>query len=228
MIMVDEDGNSTKLKLRPGLSSKAISDIEEKLPCAIPSHIRELLEFTSGFENGPLDDLDFTGSLSFEYKDMFPHSLAIAGDGFGNFWVIDLMSQSADWGPVFYACHDPAVIVYQADNLESFIKDFLRFANPPHQADLDRVHEEYSMKIWGNNPDVLDYQSCITSPDGSLREFASMLDETFEFIDLRSAKIGDGFSWGKYGPRTVIKRFREEPIFAYQIQKSFWQRLFRK
>lgn len=226
--MVDEDGNITTLKLRPGLSPESISAIETKLPCAIPNHVRELLEYTAGFDNGPLDDFDFTGSLSFEYKDMFPYALPIAGDGFGNFWVIDVTSESKDWGPVFYACHDPAVIVYQADNLENFIKDFLRFANPPHQADLDKVHEEYSMTIWRHNPNVMDYQSCMTSPDKSLQEFAALLDETFQFIDLRNAKLGDGFSWGRYGYPQIIKRFKEELIFAYQIRKSFWQKLFKK
>jgi len=52
--------------------------------------------------------------------------------------------------------------------------------------------------------------------------FARSLDASCEFVDLRRPKLGDGFSWGRYGP--VVKRYGEKRIFANQINKSRWQK----
>jgi hypothetical protein len=35
--------------------------------------------------------------------------------------VLDLLPGDDAWGPVFYACHDPAVIAYQAETIEAFL-----------------------------------------------------------------------------------------------------------
>jgi len=37
------------------------------------------------------------------------------------------------------------------------------------------------------------------SSDRELKSFAETLDGSFQLIDLRNAKTGDGFSWGRYG-----------------------------
>jgi hypothetical protein len=223
MLMVEEDGKSSKLELLPGLSQEQISALEVRLPCSLPNDIRDVLNYTSGFNNSPVNSVDFAGDLSFGFEEAFPYGLPVAEDGLGNFWVIDLVSQSQEWGPLFYVCHDPAVVVYQADSLETFVKDILKFANPPYQADIDRVLQEFSYAIWKNNPNVLSYKSCIDSSDKSLKEFAATLDESYQIIDLRNPKLGDGFSI-----KTVIKRHKEERIFAYQVRKSFFQKLFGK
>jgi hypothetical protein len=52
------------------------------------------------------------------------------------------------------------------------------------------------------------------------------LGDSFQIIDLRLAKPGDGFSWGRYGPRTQIKRFGTHAVFAYEKPKSVISRLF--
>lgn len=90
------------------------------------------------------------------------------------------------------------------------------------------IHEQYHQRIWRDNPGMKTCEQCLSSADPDLAAFARSLDETYLFIDLRNAKIGDGFSWGRYGPRTVNRRFGEKRIFAYQVRKSFWQRLLRK
>ena len=54
------------------------------------------------------------------------------------------------------------------------------------------------------------------SPDPDIRAFAAGLDAGFEVIDLRDARIGMGFSWGRYGPNTEVKRFGSQPVFAYR------------
>jgi cell wall assembly regulator SMI1 len=226
MQIIDEDQNSDTLKLLPGLSDEEISTLERKLLAAIPSDVKALLAYTSGFENGPLESVDFTGALSFEMEELFPHGRPIAHDGFGNYWVIDLTSGSTEWGPIFFACHDPPVIVYQAANLLHFMEDVIRYSNPPHKADLDEVHEKYSMKVWKQNPGVLSREECAKSKDMQLRAFAESLGGMFQIIDLRNPKLGDGFSWGRYGPQTVVRRHGQERIFAYEVRKSVFGKLF--
>jgi len=55
--------------------------------------------------------------------------------------------------------------------------------------------------------------------------FARSLDASYEFVDLRTPKLGDGFSWGRCGRRFVVKRYGEKRIFVNQINKSRWQKL---
>ena len=79
--------------------------------------------------------------------------------------------------------------------------------------------------MWKTNPGVLSYEQCLRSVDPILSGFAHELDDSFQIIDLRGAKPGDGFSWGRYGPNTRIKRFRTHAVFAYQKPKSIISRL---
>ena len=44
---------------------------------------------------------------------------------------------------------------------------------------------------------------------------AAGLDDRFLFVDLRAPEIGMGFSWGRYGPRTQVRRDGDERLFAY-------------
>jgi hypothetical protein len=75
---------------------------------------------------------------------------------------------------------------------------------------------------------MMTHEQCLIAEDADIKEFAKSLDENYLLIDMRNPQIGDGFSWGRYGPKTVNKRFGEKRIFAYEIRKSFLQRLFRK
>jgi hypothetical protein len=66
------------------------------------------------------------------------------------------------------------------------------------------------MNIWKNNPSMITHEQALYSEDADINEFAKSLDENYLFIDLRNAQIGDGFSWGRYGPKTVNKRFGQK------------------
>ena len=76
-------------------------------------------------------------------------------------------------------------------------------------------------EVWRKNPGVRSQDGCLHSDDPELRRFAQDLDPSFEIIDLRNAQIGFGFSWGRYGPNTVVRRFGTLPIFAYQKPAGF-------
>jgi SMI1 / KNR4 family (SUKH-1) len=162
----------------------------------------------------------------FEFEQAFPDGLPIAADGYGNFWVVDLHPDTTRWGPIYFACHDAPVILYQADSLEQFLSELFRMFEPPHQSLIDDVHEDRLAHVWRTNPGVLSYEQCLDAEDPILSAFARELGHSFQIIDLRLAKPGDGFSWGRYGPRTQIRRFRRHAVFAYEKPKSVISRLF--
>jgi SMI1 / KNR4 family (SUKH-1) len=224
--LIDEDGRVVTLELLPGLSETELDDFARRLPCAIPPEISELLGACRGFY-GTIEEVDFTGGdLLFEFEPAFPFGLPIAGDGFGNFWVVDLHPSSVRWGPIYFVCHDAPVILYQSGSLDEFLSELFRMFKPPHQSLVDDVHEDRLARVWQTNPGVLSQEECLGSEDPTLSAFARELDESFQIIDLREAKPGDGFSWGRYGPRTRVERFGTHPIFAYQRPQSLISRLF--
>lgn len=223
----DEDGDSLELNLLPALSSEGIAKFSETLPCSLPDEIRELLGRTSGFEGVVADVVDFTGrDIHFEFSEAFPHGLPLASDGFGNHWVIDLTPTSTSFGPVYFCCHDAPVLLHQSENLTEFLTELFRTAMPPYQSLVDDVHEDRPFDVWRKNPGVRTQSDCAEDADPDLRAFAAELDDAWEIIDLRRAEPGFGFSWGRYGPRTEVKRHGSEPIFAYRRPDGFFKRLF--
>jgi len=227
--LTDEDGRPIEIELIPGLNEEEITRFESTLPCPVPEDVRNLLRFCRGFYGTAADVVDFTGQdLMFENKTFFPHGVPIASDGYGNDWVVDLSPDRTEFGPVWFACHDAPVILYQSSTLGEFLTELFKLCEPPHQSLVDDVHEDRIRQVWRTNPGVLTHQECLDSSDPILREFAASLDPSFEIIDLRDAKPGDGFSWGRYGPYTVVKRYNNHPVFAYQRKKGWFQRLFGK
>ena len=224
--LVDEDGRAVTLDLLPGLSQEELRDFARGVPGRLPGEIAELLGACRGFY-GTVEQVDFTGrDLWFEFQAVFPYGLPIAADGYGNFWVVDLHPDTARWGPIYFACHDAPVILYQADSLEQFLSELFRMFKPPHRSLVDDVHEDRPSRVWQTNPGVLSYEQCRHSDDPVLSAFARELDDSYGIIDLRRAKPGDGFSWGRYGPNTVVQRFGMHPVFAYQKPRSLFSRLF--
>jgi SMI1 / KNR4 family (SUKH-1) len=224
--LIDEDGDIVTLELLPGLSQAELQDFVLRVPCRVPEEIVELLCACSGLQ-GTIDQVDFTGSIpTFEFEAAFPQGLPLAADGFGNFWTVDLQPDSKKWGPIYFVCHDAPVILYQSDSLEEFLIELFRMFEPPHESLIDDVHEDRPVRVWKTNPGVLPYEQCLHSEDPILSAFARELDESFQIIDLRSAKPGDGFSWGRYGPNTQIRRFGTHAVFASQKPKSIISRIF--
>jgi hypothetical protein len=177
-----------------------------------------------------LGGIDFSGgSGGFEFLEIFPCAISIAGDGCGNFWVVDLTTSSTTWGPIYFACHDPPVIAYQAADLREFVEQWLRLGNRDKTSTLGRTFDAAVTRIWGENPGVITFEAGVASSDPSLGAFARSLGDSFVLVDLRRARVGDGFSWGRFGPDTVVRRHGASALFAYQKpppKKSLLQRLF--
>ena len=127
----DEDGHIEELRLLPPLTPDEFGQLEARIPCPLPSEVRDLLEYCRGFD-GVLESIDFSGLLpEFGMEEIFPHGVPIAHDGFGNYWVVDLHAHSATWGPIFFACHDAPVIVFQTNSLAHFISEVIKLGYPP-------------------------------------------------------------------------------------------------
>ena len=218
------------LELRPGLSEAEFREFAARFPHPLPPEIEELLRFTRGFDFGSVDpEVDFTGRLDFEDADVFPHGAPIAGDGCGNFWVVDVNPESGAWAPVFYACHDPPVIVYQSASLAEFLEELFNIERPGRSSQIEYVHEDASMDIWRNNPDLIPAPEARQSADGELRAFAKSLDDRALISDLRAGKVGSGFSWGRYGADTPVRRDGARLLFGImppERRPGFFQRLF--
>ncbi len=213
--LVDEDGDEVVLECAPPLTEAEIEQLQAEVGGALPRELRALLEYTAGIDGTALDTIDFTGqNMAFEERNLFPSGLAIAHDGFGNFWVLDLIPDEAETASVFYACHDPPVVLYQSGDIGHFLRETFRMQMPPHESLVDDVHEDRLFNVWRENPATLNHAAAAAG-DEQLRSFAAELDERFVFVDLRSPEVGMGFSWGRYGPQTELRRYRYERLFAY-------------
>lgn len=223
----DEDGNEFSVQLHPGLSESEYEDFAGRLPARPPAEISDLLRFTRGFDFSPVERVDFRGELAFEYEPAFPHGLPICGDGFGNFWIVDVNPESGAWAPIFYACHDPPVIAWQASSLGAFLQDLFELGRRHASSAVGRVHDEVVLEIWRQNSGLILAAEAQGSEDGELRAFAAQLDERAMIADLREPRMGSGFSWGRYGPDTLVQRDGTRLLFAITPpgKKSLLRRL---
>ena len=106
------------------------------------------------------------------------------------------------------------MLLVQAVTVQQFVSEVFKMYSPPHQSLIDDVHEDRLFDVWSKNPGVITHATAVVSPDPEIRAFAAGLDARFEIIDLREAPIGMGFSWGRHGANTEVRRFGSEPIFA--------------
>jgi hypothetical protein len=226
LALTDEDGERVELVPVPGLSTERIAELTAKLGFELPAELLELLPEFSGVD-GALESIDFTGQAEcFEYPDLFPRAIPIAHDGFGNFWVLDASPEAAAVAPVFFACHDPPIVLFQSACLAGFVREVVNMYRPGHGSLVDDVHEDRLFKVWSTNPGTMSVADAAKG-DESLRRFAESLDERFTVVDLRRPEVGMGFSWGRYGPRTELRRHGDERLFAYAKppDRNLWSRL---
>ena len=226
-----EDGDEYKVELKPGLTDQQIEDLGKRLPAGrIPNEIKELLKFASGFEFYGLEEVTFDGVGQFGFEEFFPISVQLAGDGFGNFWILDV-NKNGEWGNVFYVCHDPAVIIKHSDNLAEFIKHVDEFGKRGEESNLDIIHDVTVMDVWTKNNGFIDKSAALASTDEKIKSFAATLPDNFVIADLRDKPLKSGFAWGKFGPNIdKVKRYDTELIWGLEKveKKGLLSRLFGK
>ncbi|WP_178985615.1 SMI1/KNR4 family protein [Winogradskyella helgolandensis] len=223
----DEDGENYTLDFKPGLTTEDIEKLKLLFPNnTIDNELIEILKETRGWEDYGLDDIDFSSIGQFGFTELCPHSVTLGHDGFGNHWVLDI-SNDGSLGHVYYACHDPAVFIRYADDLNGFLSSLLEFHESPAQNYLNDIHDNIVYDIWENNGlfvDKIDFEKGNTSYFSFLNQLE---DNDWVIADLRNAKNKTGFAWGKFGPNSEIKRHPKELIWGIKkSKKGFFKRLF--
>jgi len=189
--------------LLPGLSDQEIANLETSLTMAVPPDVRALLQFSAGLKVKNFETVQFAGYAGFEFTEAFPRSVALVPDRFGNYWIVDINSETGAWGAVFFVCHDPPVVVVQAHDLAEFILQISDFAATEIESALRSIQQDAVDKIWKYDPWLITRDEADKGSDPLLSNFARKLPKDFRVVDLRSLEIGSGFSWGSANGKII-------------------------
>ncbi len=171
----DLDGNEEMLELQPPATDVEVRALEARLPCPIPGDIRDALRVSKGLVNGPLESFSLVDLEGFGLEELLPCAYSIAHDGFGNYWVLDLLPDTTTWGPVFYVCHDPPVLAYQSPTIEQFLSDAIAMWQDAVRSSVELIHEDVVNQIWRDSPGVMTPAALHDSAD---RHATSVCDVT--------------------------------------------------
>ncbi len=221
-----EDGDKYKVELFDGMSDNEIDEFKKKLPKNhLPEEIEELLRYAKGFDFYELGEIRFD-ALNFGFEEVFPNSVSLVGDGFGNFWISDI-DNKGEWKEIYYVCHDPPAIVKHSNNLSEFIHHIDEFGRLGRESNLDIIHEKIVGDIWVEKLSIMEKND--KNYEFS-QEFLSQLPESFVIADLKNEPIKTGFNWAKYGVNNKIIRFKDEPIWIMEKKEKqgFFSRLFNR
>jgi cell wall assembly regulator SMI1 len=197
----------------PGLDAATIDAVERRVGAPLPADLRTLLAICHGIR-GLEWEVDFTGTLGFEMAEMFPHGMPVVGDHTGNYWVVDCTTTPETEAAIFYASHDPPVMVWQCRGIATFLRELGRKFTASERSALADMHDDGVQRVWRTNPVSLSRSAALDASDDTLRAFASALTDDWSIIDLRAATPGMGFSWGRCGYPTGLRRYGEERLFA--------------
>lgn len=206
------------------MTSEELTDYKKQLPNNfLPAEIEELLKFSKGFEFFGLEEVRFDSFGHFGFEEMFPNSIQLTGDGFGNFWILDI-DTSGNWNSVYYVCHDPAVIVKHSENLSQFIEQIDEYGKKGNESTLDIIHEQTVMKIWTEKVGIMENNEKDYHFENNKIEFPEM----YLIADLTDKPIKTGFAWGRSGPNTKIIKPTDKPIWIVEkkVKQGFLSRLF--
>jgi hypothetical protein len=215
--LLDEDGHEVHLVLGAPATAEEVARLQDRSGAHLPQELREILAVTRSIE-GPLDAIDFLGEPAGIDVPGMPSVLALAGDGFGNFWVADLTPEDTDVVPVFFACHDPPVVLLQSPTLGDFLHEAFRQLTPPHESLIDVVHDDRAFNVWGTDHGALTRQQAMAT-GGEVAAFAQTLDhDDYLIYDLRASSPGEGFAWGRARAEAKVLRYGHQRLFAVDRQ----------
>lgn len=215
------------VELMPGLSEEDINQIARQLPGRqVPADIRELLQFTSGFLFFGLDAITFDGVREFDMLNLIPFPVRLAGDGYGNYFVVDV-DRNGKWGPVFYVLNDPQVMIKHSENITEFLEDIHAFGKRTGTSMLDTIYKTTMNHIWERDNGFITRDDAKYSNDPALEAFAQQVPYHYMIADLRNKPVGAGFAWGKFGTnmRNAI-RDRDNLIWGIERKQPMQRRPF--
>jgi cell wall assembly regulator SMI1 len=149
----DSKDNMYQLQAKPGLNQAQIEEFEKRLAVQLPSEVRELLGFTSGFSFPQFGDVNFFAKEVFGLEELIPLGVTTSTDGCGNDWVVDINKDTGAWGPVIFVSHDPPVVVIQARDLAGFLEQILDLGRPESKSQLDSARRKATIsRLWRDDP----------------------------------------------------------------------------
>jgi hypothetical protein len=222
----DEDGEDYILDFQDGMTDSDIEALSQSFPNnTIDSELKEILKETRGWDGYGLEQIDFSSIGQFGFLELSPNSITLGHDGFGNFWILDILSDGS-LGHVYYACHDPAVLVKYSDDLNGFLNSLTEFYESPSENYLNEIHDNVVFEIWKNGGKLIDKTDFLMG-NSEYSDFLSEFNgEDWVIADLRNPKNADGFAWGKFGPNNLTKRHPKDLIWVIKKKKKgFLERL---
>lgn len=221
-VLFDEDGEQVSVELGPPVSAQRRGEVAAILG-PLPPEVEALYDVCGWLEERFLDGEVRFDAAERDVAGVFSRCIRLGGDGFGNFWVVDV-AVDGSWGPVFFACHDPPSFVVQAPDLATFLRQ-LREADFSASDPMRLVHDEASMRVWKDTEPGVPRQLALASTDAEVAAFARRQTTGVRIVDLRSRVIGSGWS----GELPLLDR--EGLLFAVEddslpAPKPWWKRLF--
>lgn len=219
---LDEDGEDRGTRLLPPLSAAEIDDVARRCGGTLAPEVRALLAFSAGLEEGPMELIEFAGS---EEKWYFPplenRTFQIAPDGYGNVWCHWKTWTDGRLGPVLYYQHEGPMLLYQCDDMATFVHECLRFMRPPYASLIDDLHEFRLRPVRSLNDDLMTREATLAAaPD--LADFVDGVEGETLFRDLRGAKPGDGIDFAGYD---VVAVHPVYPVFAVRRRRRWHERI---
>jgi hypothetical protein len=225
----DEDGGNYKLEFEPAMTDREINDLQKSFPAGrIPAAITEMLRETTGWSGYGPDPVSFNAIGEFGYTALIEHSITLGNDGFGNSWLMEIKI-NGDPGKIFFACHDPAVLVIFCDTINEFLNHLVEFYENPGENYLNEVHDNTTIEVWESNPNICNLVT-FRKNNPALQNFLNEFEgDNWVVADLRDKGNRSGFAWGKFGPSQLTRRHPHEMIWVIKAkEKGFFSRLFGK
>ncbi len=216
---MSEDGDAYTLDFEPGLTDKELDSLRTKFPSnTIAGELIEILRETRGFPLYALEPAYFDSIDEFGNIELIPHSITLGDDGLGNFWVLDIKENGA-LGKVYYACHDPAVLLIYCDTLNEFFASLYEFYNNPRNNYLNTVHDDVVWDIDSTNPNVTEISEFRSNNDNLTPFLSEFVDDNWVVADLRKGTHKTGFAWGKFELNQYTRRHPDELVWIIQKKR---------
>ncbi|WP_276482508.1 SMI1/KNR4 family protein [Paraflavitalea pollutisoli] len=212
----DEDEDAFQLTLLPPATETELQQLADHFPKGqLPAELEDLLRFSKGWKDPYEELVHLNGFGEFGYEALMPLAINLQNDGLGNCWLLEVKPDGS-LGKVFFACHDPAVLVITANSLNEYLQQqLLHFQNPDkHPIGVDHPS---TGTVYLSAPNMSD-MAVFKASNPSLTEWLlPFTEEEHVVADLRQATAGDGFYWGKC---QVLETRKHPTVYVWILQKK--------
>src|SRR5262245_51123146 len=123
LVTIDE-GAPCQAELLPALTREQMEELQERIGRPLPGEVRDLMGVSAGVTIDT-EELCWIGEILGQVvPEEYAFSFPVMEDGRGNSWNVEIDPDTGAWGPVFFVCHDPPVVVKQADSFAEFMIQF--------------------------------------------------------------------------------------------------------